>query len=530
MLFYRYFFVSCKQMEGYIEIEKYVILEVQNKALKEQVESLKFQLEELKRMVFGGKSERYIPEVPTDPPSFLGDQQVEEKVVVPAHERTKKIKKQPVRLVLPPHLKREEEVIEPDVDLTNMVKIGEERTEILKYTPAELIVRVIIRPKYALKSGGEEAMQEVNTPVVIAPMPTRFIDKCMADESLLWIILTDKYLDHLPLYRIAARLGRLGMVIPRSTMSGWVAQCADKMQILYDRLVKLVLQSNYLQVDETRIEVLEKKGARLARSKPKKRKTHRGYQWGYFAPHKKLLFFDYSPTRGAENPLKNLKDFKGTIQTDCYDVYDQIRKLYGMIRHYHCLAHSRREFEKALGNDAKRAGRALEQFQQVYAVERQAREEGLDAEAIYELRQEKSRPVLEELFTWMEEESPKLPPRSPIAKAMGYMLKRKDRMMHYLTDGNLLIDNNPIENLVRPIAVGRRNYLFAGSHEGARRAAMFYSFFACCNLNDVNPAEWLADVMARLPEHPVNRIEELLPHRWKAMKKPKEKLLSSSSI
>ena len=157
----------------------------------------------------------------------------------------------------------------------------------------------------------------------------------------------------------------------------------------------------------------------------------------------------------------------------------------------------------------------------MYAIERQAREQGLDADAIYALRQKEARPVLEKLFDWMEEQSPGLPPSTPIAKAMGYMLKRKERMMHYLSDGRLLIDTNSTENLIRPIAVGRRNYLFAGSHEGAQRAAIFYSLFACCKLNEVDPVEWLTDVMLRLPDHPVNRIEELLPHLWKKVEEGK---------
>ncbi len=301
-------------------------------------------------------------------------------------------------------------------------------------------------------------------------------------------------------------------------MCGWVGQSAGRLTILHQKLIELVLAAGYLQVDETRIEVLPGKHKRAPRGSPhkkKKRKTHRGYLWGYHAVHEKLAFFDYSPTREADNPAKHLEHFHGVIQTDCYDVYGQIRTLYPALTHYHCLGHSRREFEKALGNDAQRASHALKQFQKLYAIERQAREQGLDADAIYALRQKEARPVLEELFTWMEEQSPGLPPSNPITKAMGYMLKRKERMMHYLSDGRLLIDTNSTENLIRPVAVGRRNYLFAGSHEGAQTAAIFYSFFACCKLNEVDPVEWLEDVMIRLPDHPVNRIEELLPHLWK---------------
>lgn len=398
-----------------------------------------------------------------------------------------------------------------------MVRIGEERSETLRYRPAELTVKVIVRPKYAPKTAGSKPEESNGRPIAIAPLPSRFIDKCVADESLLRVVLTDKYLDHLPLYRIAARFERLGMTIPRSTLSGWVGQCADRMAVLYYQLIELVLLGIYLQVDETRIEVLPDKRRPKARGAPrkKKRKTHRGYLWGYHAVHEKLIFFDYSPTREADNPVEHLKNFDGIIQTDCYDVYDQVRKRYPALTHYHCLGHARREFEKAQGNDAPRAGHALEQFQALYAAERKARQQDLDTEAIHALRQEESRPVLEELFEWMTEESVKLPPSSPIAKAMAYMLKRKSRMMHYLNDGRLLIDTNPIENLIRPIAVGRRNYLFAGSHDGAQRAAIFYSLFACCKLNDIDPVEWLTDIMNRLPEHPVNRVEELLPHLWK---------------
>lgn len=506
-----------ERMKGYVKIEKY-------KALEEQVESLKFQLDQMKRMIFGAKSERYVADNPDEQLSLFETSGKgpgkEEKVNVPAHDRKKsKPKRHPVRLVLPEHLKREEHIIEPqDIDLTNMVRIGEERTEMLRYTPAELTVKVIVRPKYAPKAASSEQNKEQGNPIVIAELPSRFIDKCMADESLLRVILTDKYLDHLPLNRIAARFERLGMTIPRSTLCGWVAQSADRLVVLHQKLIELVLAATYLQVDETRMEVLPGKGNRSARGRPgkrKKRKTHRGYLWGYQSILEKLVFFDYSPTRAADNPVKHLKGFGGILQTDCYDVYDQIRKLYPGLTHFHCLNHARREFEKALGNDAQRAGQALEQFQELYALERQAREEQLDTDAILALRQKEARPVLDDLFQWMEEQAPKLPPRSPIAKAMAYMLKRKTRMMHYLDDGRLLIDTNPIENLIRPIAVGRRNYLFAGSHEGAQRGAIFYSLFACCKLNEVDPVEWLEDVMIRLADHPINRIEELLPHLWK---------------
>lgn len=505
-------------MEGFIEIEKYHKLKQEFTVLQSNFEQMQFQLEQLKRMVFGAKSERFISDQSPEQLNLFGEQPIEatsEKVKVEAHEkRVGKQVKKPKRLPLPQHLARKEEVIEPEVDLTEMVKIGEERTETLVYTPAELHVKVIVRPKYAPKTNP----QIVKTKIHIAPMPSRFIEKCVADETLLAAISVDKFVDHLPLYRIIGRFDRLEVPIPRSTMSGWIAQSAHRLVPLYNKLCELVLSSTYLQVDETRIEVQINAPPIRKKGKRKKGKTHRGYYWGYLAVHQKLLFFEYDKLRKADNPAKNLKDFKGTLQTDCYDVYDQIRQAYPNLTHYHCLNHARREFEKALGNDEKLATHALEQFQILYTIERKAKENNWSAEQIRQVRQQKAKPVLEKLYDWMEEQLPKTLPKSPIGKAMGYMLKRKERMMHYLTDGQLAIDTNPIENAIRPIAVGRKNYLFAGSHDAAQRAAIFYSLFACCKMNEVEPLEWMTDVMQRLPEHPINRIEELLPHIWKEIK------------
>lgn len=507
-------------MEGDITIEEYRKLQGKlarsEKESAAQIADLKFQLENLKRMIFGAKSERYIsnntPEQFSlfNPPS---DEKKEAAVLeVPAHERKKgKRKEKPVRLALPQHLERKETIFEPNIDFADMVKIGEQRTEMLAYTPATLTVEVIVRPKYAPK----QANQQADVSIQIAALPSRFIDKCVAHESLLAAILVDKYVDHLPLYRTAGRFQRQGVRIPRSTLSGWVSQSAAKMQILYLALIKMVLESNYLQVDETRMEVQLKKAAKRKNKPPKKGKTHRGFLWGYHAVQEKLLFFEYDPTRQATNPAKRLKDFRNTIQTDCYEVYDQIRNAYPNLTHYHCLNHARREFEKALANDAERASHAMDKFQILYVIERQATQENWTTEKIKQVRFEKAKPVLEELYHWMEQESPKVLPKSPIGKAIGYMLKRKQRMTHYLTQGHLLIDTNPIENAIRPIAVGRKNYLFAGSHQGAQNAAIFYSFFACCKLNEVNPYEWLLDVMQRLPEYPVNQVHQLLPHFWK---------------
>lgn len=409
-------------MKGYVKIEKYQQLKLDFAALQVNLEQVKFQLEQLKRMVFGAKSERFVPETNPEQLSLFGvtDKKEQATSEVSAHQRkVSKRKEKPARLVLPSHLEREKIELKPNADITDMVKIGEEKTEILVYTPAKLKVRQIIRPKYAPRTKLDR------TKILIAPLPSRFIDKCIADETLLTAVLVDKFVDHLPLYRIKGRFKRLGIKLPSSTIGGWVAQSTDKLQLLYDKLVELVLRSNYLMVDETRMQVQTGSPPSKYRKKPKKTKTHRGYLWGYLAVKEKLLFFDYSSTKRAHNPTKHLKVFKGTFQSDAYEIYDQIRKAYPDLSHYHCIAHARREFEKALGNDAKRATYALEQFQLLYQIEAQAREENWTPQQIQQARNERAKPILEKLFTWMEAESPKLPPKSPIAKAMGYMLKEE---------------------------------------------------------------------------------------------------------
>lgn len=521
-------------MKGTVSIEKHQKLEEKYRALEAstaaQISQLTFQLEELKRMVFGAKSERFVPSKnAAQLDLFQTEKNMESppveapRITIAEHERVKtKPKKKPVRLVLPAHLERKEVVLEPELDTEGMVKIGEQRSEVLHYTPADLFVEVTVRPKYAepimdTETGADSGERKIHT----ADLPDRFIPKCIAGESLLTNILVDKFVDHLPLYRTINRLKRMGILIPSSTISGWVGQSAEKLKILYETLIRIVLQATYLAVDETRMEILPNSPPRAERNFQKrkkkkiKRKTHRGFLWGYFVVNQKLIFFDYDESREAYNPTKNLKNFVGTLQTDCYSVYDTVRKMYPNIEHFHCLTHARRMFEKALKNDAARAQYALLLFQKLYALERLAKEENWSIEKKTKQRQAVAKPVLETLFDWMTKEYPKVLPTSPIGKAMNYMLTRKSRMMHYLTDGSLCIDTNPLENAIRPIAVGRKNYLFAGSHNAAQWGAMFYSFFACCKMHQVDPTDWLNDVMKRLPNHSVNRIEELLPHLWK---------------
>src|SRR5690606_4806495 len=263
----------------------------------------------------------------------------------------------------------------------------------------------------------------------------------------------------------------------------------------------------YLQVDETVIKVLDsdKKGA-----------AHQGYYWVYHAPLDGIVLFDYQPTRGQVAAKKLLDTFRGYLQTDGYAVYDK----YGRkkdVTHLACWAHARREFERALDNDRPRAERALTMIQRLYAVERRAREEKPAADQIKELRLTESLPVINEMGKWIFEEIKNTLPKSQIGKAMAYAYARWDALSVYLYDGNLLIDNNQIENAIRPCCLGRKNYLFAGSHQAAQRAAMIYSFFAICKKHDVNPYQWLKHTLINIQSINHKNLKDLYPQNFKRL-------------
>jgi hypothetical protein len=232
----------------------------------------------------------------------------------------------------------------------------------------------------------------------------------------------------------------------------------------------------------------------------------------YHAPVERLVLFDYREGRGREGPQEILKDFTGHLQTDGYAVYQDFDKK-STIKPFNCMAHARRKFDEVKDNDLVRASYALTEIQKVYAIERQAKNETLSTKQRQALRQERSLPILQALKDWMLENYKMVLPKSAIGQALHYSLERFDKLMLYTTDGKLEVDNNLIENAIRPVAIGRKNYLFAGSHNGARRAAMLYSFIGTCKINDVNPFEWLKNTLETIPQHPVNKLYELIPRK-----------------
>lgn len=464
------------------------------------VVELKHELDQLKRLVFGSRQERFVPSTSQEQLALgltVETKQADPVVAVETIEYTRKKKETTEkvstgRMKLPANLPREQVILEPTEDVRGLKKIGEEITEELERIPGKLFVRQYVRPKYA-KPQGEG--------VVIAELPARPIDKGIAGPGLLAQIVIDKYTDHLPVHRQLQRFEREGIKLSSSTLTDWIGGTCALLEPLYESLKRQVLSADYIQADETPIKVLDKS---------KKGTTHRGYHWVYHAPLKKMVLFDYREGRGREGPSEILKDFKGWLQTDGYAVYEDFDKKPG-ITLLHCMAHARRKFDEAKDNDLSRAEYALTAIQKLYALERHAKTEELTTEDRLQLRQKKAIEILTDLKTWMLENYKAVLPKSTIGQAFHYSLERWDKLMLYTTDGNLEIDNNRVENAIRPIAVGRKNYLFAGSHNGAARAAMLYSFLGTCKINDVNPFEWLKETLEKIPTYPVNKLTDLLP-------------------
>ena len=472
-----------------------------------EILQLKQQLAQLQKMIFGSRHERFIPAEPTHPQlsldiptesaatatitSIKQISYTKSNVVVEPRPLV-----HPGRMKLPESLRREQIIIEPSEDTGDCKKIGEEITEVLEYEPGELYVKQYKRIKYAKPD---------NTGVIIGKLPSRPLEKAMAGEGLLAQIITDKYIDHLPLHRQMQRFERSGVKLAYSTLTDWVSSTCGLITPLFEALKAEVLQSNYLHADETPIKVMDK---------DKKGETHRGYYWVYQNSIDKIALFDYQEGRGREGPVEILKDFTGYLQTDGYVAYDIFAKKQG-ITLIHCMAHARRMFKDALDNDEQRATHALKEIQKLYIIERICQEEQLSFEQIKEVRKLKSVRILRDLGLWLQQQYLQVLPKSAIGKAIGYSLERWERLSAYVNDGRLNIDNNPVENSIRPVALGRKNYLFAGSHEAAKRSGMLYSLLGTCKMHGIEPATWLKDVLHRIADHPINQIQDLLPHRYK---------------
>lgn len=475
-----------------------------------QIANLKFENAQLKRLIFSSKKETHKS---TEPPSEQGnlfDQESPSEEVQTSTEtityNRKKASTHKGRNKLPSHLPVEEVIIEPAVDTANMKKIGEEVTDTLDYTPGSLKIIRTRRIKYARKkrpSGKDDQSedQENQQPIVIAPAPQRPIDKCIAETRLLAYIIVSKFIDHLPFYRQIQRFRREFNWHPsKSTLNDWFIAVCTLLQPLYDQLEKELLTSSYIQADESPIKVQDKK---------KPGKTHQGYQWVYHSPVKKIVLFKYHRSRSHHAIKEILQEYSGWVQCDGYTVYDKLKKWNKDIKLAGCWVHARRKYFQAKDSDATRAKYALDLFTKVYHHEAECR--SCQAEDRQAYRTKHITPLIAQLYQWIEEESIKVLPKSPMGKAMNYTLKQKEKLMACFQDGILELDNNLIENKIRPLALGRKNYLFAGSHAAGQRIAMMYTFFATCKANDVNPLNWLTHTLDNIKETKLTDLSKLLP-------------------
>ena len=470
--------------------------------LQTEINLLKHQLAELKRMLFGVKSERFVPTA-SDQLSLGLDINGAETPVEDVQEITysrkiaqKEDKKGHARLPIPSHIPRGETKIYPKEDIGGAKKIGEAITEVLEYKPGTFYVKKYIRYKYLLPGKPEK--------IVIGDLPSLPIPRGNAGASVLAHTMVSKYVDHLPFYRQVKIFKRQDIDLSESTLNGWFSASCRLLEPLYEALRDEVQAASYLMADETPIPVL---------TKNKPGSTHKGYFWVYYDPLKGTACFDYRASRGREGPNDFLKTFKGTLQTDGYVAYDKFEKD-PSINLLACMAHARRKFEHALDNDRQRGEYALGLIGELYRVEKQAREEELSPKQRKALRNEHAKPVLDAFKKWLDGELYKVLPDSVIGKAMAYTYKLWPRLVRYIEDGRFEIDNNPVENSIRPVALGRKNYLFAGSHGGAKRAAMMYSFLGSCKKNGVEPFAWLSDVLHRISDCKISRLHELLPQNW----------------
>lgn len=473
-------------------------------AEKEDVISdLKSELDKLRRQLFGFKSEKRDSHTGENQLGLfeLGTTQaVQEELSesVAATEKTapKKRAKGTGRMSLPEELRREEIVIEPSESTEGCVKIGREVTEVLEVVPACFYVKRYIRPKYARPNGEG---------ILMGILPDRVIEKGIPSESVIAQMTVDKYVYGMPLHRQIDKYSKMGVRIPASSASDWILSGWEQLRPLWELLRLLIIRQKYLQVDETPIKVLDR---------DHKNGIHQGYMWLYHAPVDRLVLFDYRKGRDQSGPKAMLADFRGIIQTDGYKVYDALFENHPDICLTFCMAHARRYFVQAVSDDEKQANCVLDQIQSLYLLEQRMREEKLDWEQRTEARKKHADPILTSLGEWLQENLYSYRPQSPMGKAIGYAHKRWTGLSAYVLHGQMEIDNNLVENAVRPLAIGRKAYLFAGSHQAAEMTAAMYSFMASCKKNNINEFDWLKDVFERIQSHKQKDLYQLLPSNW----------------
>jgi transposase len=468
-----------------------------------EIDRLVLLVEKLQRMLFGTKSEkvlRQIEQLELQLEELQAANAIEERAAVASADRP--VAAKPFRRPLPEHLPREVHTHMPEHAACpgcggRLRELGEDVAEMLEYVRACFKVIRHVRPKLSCEACSQ---------IVQAPAPSRPIDRGLAGPGLLAHVLVAKYGDHQPLYRQSEIYAREGVDLDRSTLAGWVGATSELLSPLVDAVRDHVLAASKLHADDTPVPVLA----------PGNGKTKTGRLWTYVRDDRPsgditapAVWFAYSPDRKGEHPLQHLKRYKGALQADAYAGFHHIYEG-GVIYEVACWAHARRKFHDIhVAHASPTTTEAIERIAALYAIEKEIR--GSTPEIRRSIRQTRAKPLLDDLRSWMETMLGKLSRKSDTAAAIRYVLSRWRALTRYVDDGRLEIDNNAAERALRVVALGRKNYLFAGSNAGGERAAAIYSLLGSAKLNGIDPEIYLHHVLARIADHPINRIAELLP-------------------
>ena len=470
---------------------------------RERIEHLKLMVEKFRHMIFGKKSEKLVLKLEQMEFELEEDEttQAEAEAIAERVSPRKEQKPRSERKPLPEHLKREEVMHKPDSDCCpdcggGLRHFGDDISEQLEYVPESFKVIRHVRPKFAC-TGCDR--------VVEAPAPSRPIERGLAGPSLLAHVIVSKYADHLPLFRQSEIYARQGVELPRSTMAGWVGAASDLLSPLVDAIQKHVLAGRKLHADDTPMPVLA----------PGNGKTKTGRLWTYVRDERPAgeqtapaVWFAYSEDRRGEHPRQHLKNFTGALQADAYAGFHH---LYGNhIYEAACWAHARRKFHDIhLMHASPTTTEALARIGALYAIEDEIRGKPVDLRL--SVRQTRARPLLDDLRKWMEKALRSLSSKSETAAAIRYALSRWRSLTRYTEDGLLEVDNSAAERALRAVALGRKNFLFAGSDCGGERAAAMYTLIGSAKLNGLDPELYLRTVLAQIADHPISHIEDLMP-------------------
>ena len=468
-----------------------------------EIDRLKLLVEKLQRLLFGTKSEkvvRQIEQLELELEDLEASSAAEERTA--STRASRPVAAKPFRRPLPEHLPREVHTHLPGHDACpdcggKLRALGEDAAEMLEYVRASFKVIRHVRPKLSCADCER---------IVQAPAPSRPIDRGLAGPGLLAHVLVSKYADHQPLYRQSEIYAREGVDLDRSTLAGWVGASSDLLAPLVEAVRKHVLSASKLHADDTPVPVLA----------PGTGKTKTGRLWTYVRddrpsgdPIAPAVWFAYSPDRKGEHPKRHLQNYTGTLQADAYAGFHHLYDT-GRISEAACWAHARRKFHEIhIAHPSPTTAEAIERLAALYAIEKEIR--GSTPELRKEVRQTRATPLLASMHSWLENTLAKLSKKSDTAAAIRYALSRWRALTRYLDDGTLEIDNNAAERALRVVALGRKNFLFAGSDQGGERAAAMYSLLGSAKLNGLDPEIYLQYVLERISDHPINRIDELLP-------------------